>query len=77
MLKKLGNYRIFQVIAIAAITGLIAGCTPGDPFRSTGTYPIDIFQEMHYNQTYKAQEPPRLLPPKKLIPYKWWLYSCC
>tara|TARA_Y100001936_G_scaffold254149_1_gene325746 strand:+ start:4659 stop:5321 length:663 start_codon:yes stop_codon:yes gene_type:complete len=68
VLKKLGNYRIFQVIAIAAITGLIAGCTPGDPFRSTGTYPIDIFQEMHYNQTYKAQEPPRLLPPKNSYP---------
>ena len=47
---------------------LAAACKPGDPARSTGAYPIDLFQEMHYNQTYKAQEPPRLLPPEDSYP---------
>tara|TARA_B100000686_G_scaffold49981_2_gene53641 strand:- start:18744 stop:19397 length:654 start_codon:yes stop_codon:yes gene_type:complete len=68
VLKTLGNRNLFQLSAIVLISVLIAGCTPGDPFRSTGTYPIDIFQEMHYNQTYKAQEPPRLLPPSDSYP---------
>ena len=27
---------------------------------SQGTYPLDIFYEMHYQQTFKSQEPPRL-----------------
>ena len=46
----------------------LAACKPGDPGRSTGAYPIDIFQEMHYNQSYKAGEPPRLLPPEGSVP---------
>ncbi len=46
----------------------LAACKPGDPARSTGAYPIDIFQEMHYNQSYKAGEPPRFLPPKDSYP---------
>ena len=25
-----------------------------------GAYPLDIFYEMHYQQTYKSQEPPRM-----------------
>lgn len=27
---------------------------------SQGAYPLDIFYEMHYQQTFKSQEPPRL-----------------
>ena len=68
MLKTLGNRKLFYLLPALLIFVLIAGCKPGDPFRSTGTYPIDIFQEMHYNQTYKAQEPPRLLPPSQSYP---------
>ncbi len=49
---------------------LAAGCgQPGEsPWRSTGSYPIDIFQEMHYNQSFKSQEPPRLYPPPDSVP---------
>ena len=47
---------------------VFAACEPGDPGRSTGAYPIDIFQEMHYNQSLKAQEPPRFAPPAGSIP---------
>ncbi len=32
---------------------LVAGC-------SQGTYPVDIFYEQHYQQSYKSHEPPRL-----------------
>lgn len=37
------------------LVGLVAaGC-------SQGTYPLDIFYEQHYQQSYKSGEPPRLL----------------
>ena len=55
-----------MAMAIALLA--VAGCKPGDPWRSTGSYPIDIFQEMHYNQSYKAQEPPRFSAPSDSIP---------
>ena len=29
---------------------------------------IDVFQEMHYNQSQKSQEPPRFLPPEDSYP---------
>lgn len=54
-------------ISIAAMM-VFAACEPGDPGRSTGAYPIDIFQEMHYNQSHKSQEPPRFSAPEDSIP---------
>ncbi len=54
--------------AVVLLALTLAACKPGDPARSTGAYPIDIFQEMHYNQSYKAGEPPRFLPPKDSYP---------
>ena len=35
----------------------------------TGAYPVDIFPEMHYQQSYKAQEPDRLDVPVGAVPY--------
>lgn len=41
-------------LGLAALVGLVlAGCT-------SGTYPVDIFYEQHYQQSYKSHEPPRL-----------------
>ena len=57
---------LLTVAVVMASVG--AACSPGDPFRSTGSYPIDVFQEMHYNQTVKSQEPPRFLPPEGSYP---------
>lgn len=56
--------------AAALLAALAAACSPGDPFRSTGAYPIDVFQEMHYDQAHKAQEPPRFLPPEGSYPVR-------
>ena len=39
------------VALLAAFT--LAGCT-------SGAYPVDIFYEQHYQQSYKSHEPPRL-----------------
>ena len=39
-----------------------AGCT------GNRTYPIDIFQEMHYQASKQSQEPPRRMPPPDSVP---------
>ena len=36
-----------------------------------GTYPLDIFYEMHYQQTYKSGEPPRLPGVEGAVPVDW------
>ncbi len=49
---------------IALLAGLlaVAGC-------SQGSYPLDIFYEMHYQPSYKAHEPPRLSAPESAVPF--------
>ncbi len=60
------------MLAALALGVAATACTPGDvgTIRSTGAYPIDIFQEMHYNQSFKSQEPPRLAPPAGSVPWR-------
>lgn len=47
---------------LAVIAGLIAiGC-------AEGSYPVDIFYEMHYQPSHHSQQPPRLMPPAGAVP---------
>ncbi len=49
------------LFGLALLLGLVAaGC-------SQGAYPLDIFYEMHYQQTYKSHEPPRLSAPASSV----------
>jgi azurin len=49
------------LFGLALLLGLAAaGC-------SQGTYPLDIFYEMHYQQSYKSDEPPRLSAPESSV----------
>ena len=34
---------------------------------SQGSYPVDIFYEMHYQQSYKSHEPPRISAPASSV----------
>ncbi len=36
---------------------------------SQGSYPVDIFYEMHYQQSYKSHEPPRLSAPESSVAF--------
>ena len=38
---------------------------------SQGTYPLDIFYEMHYQQTFKSHEPPRMAGVENAVPVNW------
>ena len=51
------------LLGLALLGGLAAiSCTQG-------TYPVDIFYEMHYQQSYKSHEPPRLSSPASAVAF--------
>ena len=48
-----------RFLLLALVVGMLASaCSYTLPGR--GSYPLDIFYEMHYQQSYKSHEPPRL-----------------
>ena len=53
--------RVLLLIMVVLSAGLLMGC-------SRGAYPLDFFNEMHYNQSYKIQEPPSLSAPSDSVP---------
>ncbi|MDE2786882.1 MAG: cytochrome c [Chloroflexota bacterium] len=58
-----GKFRLPLLFAALATVGIVAaGC-------SQGSYPLDIFYEMHYQPAYKAHEPPRLSVPESAVPW--------
>ena len=58
LLKRRGLW----LLAVSSIALLAMAC-------STGAYPVDVFTEMHYHQSYKSQEPPRLAPSEGSVPF--------
>ena len=59
--RKFKGARVYLATLVGL--GLLgAGC------RNTPGYVYDIFTEMHYSQSYRLQEPPRLLPPAQSVP---------
>jgi mono/diheme cytochrome c family protein len=56
-------WRLPLILGLLATAGLLAaGC-------SQGSYPLDIFYEMHYQPSYRVHEPPRLSPPASAMPW--------
>ena len=49
------------IVAVSLLVVLTVGC-------SQGSYPLDFFYEMHYTQSYKSYEPPRLDVPASAVP---------
>jgi mono/diheme cytochrome c family protein len=52
-----------MLLVIAGLAIALSGC-------STGAYPLDIFPEMHYQQSYRAQEGPRIEAPIDSVPQR-------
>ncbi len=50
-----GRQRIKRLLLALGVVGMLAAVA-----CSQGSYPLDIFYEMHYQQSYKSHEPPRL-----------------
>lgn len=51
-----------------ALAGVVLVALLASACARTGTYPLDIFYEMHYSQTTRAGEPPRLDTPPEAVP---------
>lgn len=63
--RRNGSSLLVLVVLVLAIAA--TGC-----LAKSGTYaPIDWAAEMHYNQSYRAQEPPRLASPLGAVPFKF------
>ena len=62
-LNKIKILNIKTLIMSSILMLFIAGCGEPPP-----TYPLDIFPEMHYNPSYKTQEPPALTAPSDSVP---------
>ena len=61
-IKLPGKFKAY-FLALALLGSLAAiSCTQG-------SYPVDIFYEMHYQQSYKSHEPPRLSSPASAVAF--------
>ena len=60
--RRGGGPRLY-LLGLGMVLALIAaGC-------ARGAYPLDFFYEMHYQQSYRSHEPPRLSPPEGAVPW--------
>lgn len=55
---------------LAGLLGLFAVLAAACSVQETNAYPVDLFTEMHYAQSNRAQEPPRLQPPAQSIAHE-------
>ena len=53
------SVRLGLLLVLVSLFGI--GC-------ANGTYPIDIFYEMHYQPSHHSQQPPRLMPAAGAVP---------
>ena len=64
MINRVRHMRLpgMRLLAAGALVLALAafGC-------SSGSYPVDFFYEMHYQESWGSQEPPRLSPPESAV----------
>ncbi|PKB73493.1 MAG: hypothetical protein BZY75_01560 [SAR202 cluster bacterium Io17-Chloro-G7] len=61
-MRLAGKFRVY-LLGLMLLGSLAAiSCT-------SGSYPVDIFYEMHYQQSYKSHEPPRLSAPASAVAF--------
>ena len=57
--------RAFMLLAITGSALFVTACG----VQETNSYPVEIFSEMHYAQSSRLQEPPRLDAPAEAVVY--------
>jgi mono/diheme cytochrome c family protein len=57
---------LLPLLAVAVVAVSAAACA----VQESNTYPIEIFSEMHYSQSTRMQEPPRLAPVADAVPFQ-------
>ena len=62
LVSRLPGPGVLRLLALCLLLGVTVGAC------ANGTYPLDFFYEMHYQQSYQSHEPPRLSPPEGAVP---------
>ena len=57
------------LLPLAAMIVAVVGAS-ACAVQESNTYPIEIFSEMHYSQSTRMQEPPRLVPAEDAVPFR-------
>lgn len=57
---------LLPLVAVVVVAISAVGCA----VQESNTYPIEIFSEMHYSQSTRMQEPPRLAPAADAVPFQ-------
>ena len=63
--SKVTRRGMLPLIAVLLVAVSAAACA----VQESNTYPIEIFSEMHYSQSTRMQEPPRLAPAADAVPF--------
>ncbi len=61
-MRRVLKNRNFRLAAAVGVLALLATAC------ARGSYAVDIFPEMHYQQSYRVQEPPRRYPAEGSVP---------
>ena len=64
--SKFAPRSLLPLLAVAVVAVSAAACA----VQESNTYPIEIFSEMHYSQSTRMQEPPRLAPVADAVPFQ-------
>ena len=59
-IKSILTPRLVMVVGLLMLSTL---ATSACAVQESNTYPVETFSEMHYAQSHRMQEPPRLAPP--------------
>ncbi len=63
--SKTARRVVLPLIAVLLVAVSAAACA----VQESNTYPVEIFSEMHYSQSTRMQEPPRLAPVADAVPF--------
>ena len=66
-IKSILTRRLVFIVGLMML-GTLA--TSACAVQESNTYPVETFSEMHYSQSFRAQEPPRLAPPADSVAFK-------
>ncbi len=64
--SRVASRALLPLMAVAVVVISAAACA----VQESNTYPIEIFSEMHYSQSTRMQEPPRLAPVADAVPFQ-------
>ena len=66
-IKSILTRRLVFIVGLMML-GTLA--TSACAVQESNTYPVETFSEMHYSQSFRAQEPPRLAPPADSVAFR-------